>query len=293
MKKNALDKQFLVYYRAWRDVEMKGVNTTIEDENWLSMNDIPYGIDIVNVFSYVPEGEEEAAQPFFNRLKDEYVPNLHARGVKVIRGFDYSRLLNVAYEGDFPTEEEFDAHARYLLDELMLPWNLDGIDVDMEVFPTEDQINISDGVIKALSQYIGPKAANGTLFLYDTNGSNLDPFEHVSDCFDLLAYQQYGDGAARTERAVADYLPHFPKERFMPGSAFAEEMDRNRWYDTTLPYEESNLYQIANYAREHDLAGIFLYGIDRDGRTYEEPDFSSILPSSLLWTKTAILEVNG
>lgn len=44
------NKNFLVYYRAWRDVEMKGVNTSLPDENWISMSDIPYGINIVNVF---------------------------------------------------------------------------------------------------------------------------------------------------------------------------------------------------------------------------------------------------
>ena len=54
----------MVYYRAWRDKEMKGVNTSSTDENWLSMEDIPYGIDIVNIFSYVPEGQEVAAHRF-------------------------------------------------------------------------------------------------------------------------------------------------------------------------------------------------------------------------------------
>lgn len=47
------NKHFMVYYRAWRDVTMKGVNTDLPDDNWISMYDIPYGIDVVNVFSYV------------------------------------------------------------------------------------------------------------------------------------------------------------------------------------------------------------------------------------------------
>lgn len=56
--------QTMVYYRAWRDKTMHGVNTSLPDENWLTMDDIPYGIDIVNIFSYVPKGEEEKAAPF-------------------------------------------------------------------------------------------------------------------------------------------------------------------------------------------------------------------------------------
>lgn len=34
------NKHFMVYYRAWRDVTMKGVNTDLPDDNWISMYDI-------------------------------------------------------------------------------------------------------------------------------------------------------------------------------------------------------------------------------------------------------------
>ncbi|WP_088809272.1 MULTISPECIES: MucBP domain-containing protein [unclassified Listeria] len=290
----AESKNFMIYYRAWRDKEMKGVNTSLPDENWLSMSDIPYGINIVNVFSYVPPGQEELAEPFFKKLKEEYEPELHARGVKLIRGFDYTKLLEIPYAGAFPTEKEFDDYAKALLDELMLPWGLDGLDIDMETSPTDAEVRISDGVINALSKYIGPKANNGTLFLYDTNGQNTKPFQNVSDSFDLLAYQQYGSNAERTAFASDAYSPFISKNKFLPGLTFPEEQDPvNRWYDATLPYEQSNIYQVAKYSRENNLAGMFLYAFDRDGKTYDEPDINSISPSNLLWTKTAILEVNG
>lgn len=288
-----INKNFLVYYRAWRDKEMQGVNTSLPDKNWITMDDIPYGINIVNVFSYVPEGQEAQAQPFFDKLKTDYAPNLHARGVKLIRGFDYSKLLAVPHAGDFPTEAEFDAYAQQLINELMKPWGLDGLDIDMETTPSSDQIKLSDGVIKALSKYLGPKANNGTLFLYDTNGSNVDPFKNVSDCFDQLAYQQYGSDEKRTAKAVSDYAPYISKNKFMPGLAFPEEQDHNRWYDTKLPYETSNIFKVANYVKQNNLSGMFLYALDRDGKTYDEPDINTISPSNLLWTKTAILEVNG
>lgn len=287
------NKNFLVYYRAWRDVEMKGVNTSLPDENWISMSDIPYGINIVNVFSYVPPGQEALAKPFFDKLKTEYGPELHARGVKLIRGFDYSKLLVVPHVGSFPTDKEFDDYAKALLDELMIPWGLDGLDIDMETHPSPADVKISDGVIKALSKYIGPKANNGTLFLYDTNAETMAPFQNVSDSFDVLAYQQYGSGTDRTAMSSNAYAPYIAKDKFLPGLTFPEEQDRNRWYDTKLPYEESNMYQLAKYVRENDLSGMFLYAFDRDGKTYNEPDISSVSPSNLLWTKTAILEVNG
>ena len=32
---NPNNRHFMVYYRAWRDVTMKGVNTDLPDENWI------------------------------------------------------------------------------------------------------------------------------------------------------------------------------------------------------------------------------------------------------------------
>ncbi|MFK4952770.1 endoglycosidase [Lactococcus garvieae] len=283
----------MVYYRAWRDKEMKGVNTSLTDENWLSMDDIPYGIDIVNVFSYVPQGQENAAAPFFKKLKQSYVPNLHARGVKLTKAVDYSELLKIPYAGNFPTAEEFDTYANKLLDEHVRQYGLDGLDIDMETYPSATDIALSNGVIRALSKYIGPLAKNGTVFVYDTNGSNLNPLKDVADSFTYLGYQQYGSDDTRTARAIKDYIGVIPKEQFMPGLAFPEEQDSNRWYDAKEPYEESNIYKVAKYTAENKLYGMFLYALDRDGRTYNNFDLNHIVPSNFLWTKTAILQAKG
>src|SRR5699024_980991 len=35
------EPKLMVYYRAWRDVTMEGVNTDLPDENQMSMDDIP------------------------------------------------------------------------------------------------------------------------------------------------------------------------------------------------------------------------------------------------------------
>ncbi|MDL5533064.1 hypothetical protein QSV04_03115 [Bifidobacterium longum] len=88
----------MVYYRAWRDVTMKGVNTDLPDDNWISMYDIPYGIDVVNVFSYVPSGQEAAAQPFYDKLKSDYAPYLHARGIKTRTRFGLQRCYGRRFQ---------------------------------------------------------------------------------------------------------------------------------------------------------------------------------------------------
>lgn len=284
--------KIMVYYRAWRDKEMTGVNTNLTDENWLSMEDIPYGIDIVNIFSYVPEGQEAATTPFFKKLKESYVPTLHARGVKLTKAIDYSVLLKIPYSGTFPTEQEFDAYANQLLDEHVRAYDLDGLDIDMETFPSQTDIALSDGVIRALARYIGP-SVNNTVFVYDTNGSNTGPLQNVVQYFTYLGYQQYGSDTVRTAKAINDYAPLIPKERFMPGLTFPEEQDHNRWYDTVEPYEQSNVYKVAKYTAVNHLYGMFLYALDRDGRTYNEYDLNHLVPSNFLWTKTAILEAKG
>ena len=294
-------RHFMVYYRAWRDVTMKGVNTDLPDENWISMYDIPYGVDVVNVFSYVPAGQEEQAQPFYDKLKAEYAPYLHSRGIKLVRGINYEQVTVEGFRDymadldksvDDATDADYDAYALEIIDEYMTSVGLDGLDIDMETYPTDADVAISDNVIRALSKHIGPKSDNpdGTMFLYDTNGSNTKPFANVADCFDYVAYQQYGSTSSRTAGAVEDYSPYIGADKFVPGLAFPEEGDGNRWYDATEPYEDSHIYDIASYVRDNDLGGMFLYALDRDGRTYEPEDWNHIVPSNLLWTKTAIAE---
>lgn len=288
--------QFMVYYRAWRDKMMQGVNTSLPDKNTIAMTDLPTGIDIVNVFSYVPAGQEAQAQPFFDTLKSTYAPAMHARGVKLVRAIGYASLINIPeeYGGENPTPEQFDAYAQKILHDLSGQWGLDGLDIDMEEYPSADEVKLSDGMINALSKYIGPKSGNpDTRFIYDTNGSFMDPFENVKNAFNFLGYQQYGSTSARTARAVADYEKvGFNKNQFLAGLTFPEEQDNNRWYDTDPIYTNSHIYDIAKYVRENQLGGMFMYAVDRDGRTYED-DSNRIVPTTFAWTKAALEEVKG
>ncbi|KRL14427.1 immunoglobulin-like domain-containing protein [Schleiferilactobacillus perolens] len=288
--------QFMVYYRAWRDKEMQGVNTNLPDKNTIAMTDLPTGIDIVNVFSYVPPEQAGMEKQFFDTLKSTYVPAMHARGVKLVRALDYSGLTNISKQyGSDPTDEQFDTYAKGLLHDLSEQWGLDGIDIDMEkqVYETTPaQVKLSDGVVNALSKYIGPKSGNpDTRFIYDTNGTNMNPFQNVKDAFNYLGYQQYGARSNRTARAVAAYEGiGFTKDKFLVGNSFPEEQDTTDWGDTKPDYVGSNIYDIAKYTRENNLGGMFLYAVDRDGRDHDA-DINSILPTTFSWTKAALEEV--
>lgn len=284
---------------------MKGVNTDLSDDNWISMYDIPYGIDVVNVFSYVPSGQEAAAQPFYDKLKSDYAPYLHARGIKLVRGLDYGGVMVngfktwIAQQGksvDDATESDYGAYADHVIETYMTSVGLDGLDIDMETHPDAAQVAISDQVITALAKRIGPKSDNpeGTMFLYDTNGSYTAPFANVADCFDYVAYQQYGSDSNRTAKAAATYEQFIDSAKFVPGLTFPEEDDiNNRWNDATEPYLDSHFYDVASYSYEHNLGGMFVYALDRDGRTYSDDDLTHIKPSNLIWTKTAIAQSQG
>jgi hypothetical protein len=298
-------KHFMVYYRAWRDITMKGVNTDLPDDNWISMYDIPYGIDVVNVFSYVPSGQEEQAQPFYDKLKAEYAPYLHGRGIKLVRGLDYRSVMVDGFKKwiseqnktvETASDADYDAYADHVIATYMTSIGLDGLDIDMETRPDNADVAISDKVITSLSKRIGPKSSNpqGTMFLYDTNGSYTKPFENVAGCFDYVAYQQYGSDSKRTASASSDYAPYVDPGKFVPGLTFPEEGDmNNRWYDATEPYLDSHIYDVASYSYQNNLGGMFLYALDRDGRTYSDDDLNHIKPSNLIWTKTAIAESQG
>lgn len=92
---------------------------------------------------------------------------------------------------------------------------------------------------------------------------------------------------------MADYEHLIDKDQFMPGLAFPEEQDENRWYDAKEPYETSHMKELAQYVHKHQLYGMFVYALDRDGRTYEDEDLNHIKKTNFLWTKTAILESKG
>lgn len=305
-------RHFMVYYRAWRDVAMHGVNTDLPDKNWISMYDIPYGIDVVNVFSYVPPGQEAKAKPFYDKLKKEYVPYLHSRGIRLVRGIDYRGVTldefkqwiakknpqeSQASAVAKATDADYDAYAKYVIDKYVTQVGLDGLDIDMENHPSDEDVKISDSVIKAFAKYIGPKSPNAstTLFLYDTNNTNMKPFANVKDCFDYVAYQQYGTDDRVTKPQSDAFMKHIASDKFVPGLTFPEELDNNRWCDAKEPYKDSNFYKVASYVNKHNLGGMFIYALDRDGRTYSPAngDLNKIKPSNLLWTKTAILESRG
>ncbi|WP_197407849.1 EndoS/ChiA family endoglycosidase [Caviibacter abscessus] len=316
------ERNFLAYYRIWRDKKVKQDNTNLTGENWMSMKDIPSGVNIVNVFGYNPDLSADANkkyEEYLETLKKEYVPHLHKNGVKVVFGINYKKIIDVPRKNKDvdPTDEEIKEYAKKIVEEHVKKYGLDGLDIDMEMTYKENPTNpsnpdqltkkkveIGNKMIKALSEYLGPKAKNGTLLIYDTNNLGKEAVKDLNGYFDKIAYQQYGKTKSQytegerhiTKKALENFKDIFSKENFMPGLTFPEENagKNNQFTDFHInDYKRSNFYKLADYVNKNDLGGMFIYALDRDSRTYTSADLKTLVRSNFIWTKTAIQEANG
>ena len=101
----ANDKVFMGYYRIWRDKTFEQDNDRLKAKdgktkatNELSMLDIPEGVNVVNIFGYdkYDKGQEhEKYQKYFDTLRNVYAPELKKRGIKLVYGINYKRLITV------------------------------------------------------------------------------------------------------------------------------------------------------------------------------------------------------
>ena len=274
----------MAYYRTWRDVTMPhDANSTLPYPNVTAMTDIPEEVDIVSVFHYVKPGTDE--QRFWDTLRDTYVPVLHERQTKVIRTIDIRELYNVPSMGTMPTSTEYDAHAQSLIDKYLTPYNLDGLDIDMEENLTQEKETKAFGVFEALSKRLGPMSNSGKLLIYDTNKDNHSLFKKVAPFCDYLFLQAYGRDPGRLDSTWATYKNTIFPDQFLPGISFQEELGAN-WADTQEPFETSRAYKYAVWQPEDGpKGGMFIYAIDRDGKEYGD---NTITKTDFSWTKKLI-----
>ncbi|WII36789.1 EndoS/ChiA family endoglycosidase [Paenibacillus thiaminolyticus] len=274
----------MAYYRTWRDITMPhDANSTLPYPNVTAMTDIPAEVDIVSVFHYVKPGTDE--QLFWDTLRDTYVPILHERQTKVIRTIDIRELYNVPSMGTMPTSKEYDDHAQTLIDKYLTPYNLDGLDIDMEENLTQEKETKAFGVFEALSKRLGPMSNSGKLLIYDTNKDNHSLFKKVAPFCDYLFLQAYGRDPGRLDSTWATYRNTIFPDQFLLGISFQEELGAN-WADTQEPFETSRAYKYAVWQPEDGpKGGMFIYAIDRDGKEYGD---NTITETDFSWTKKLI-----
>ncbi|MDQ0614966.1 hypothetical protein QF046_002607 [Microbacterium sp. W4I4] len=273
----------MAYYRTWRDVTVpESANSNLPDKNVTRMSDLPPEIDVAMVF----DAGDTADTDYWATLRDEYMPALHAQGTRAV----YTLWIDRFAKADIPlTEDAYREYAQQLVDTYVTPYGLDGIDVDVESYPTGDGLTRAIGVFNALGEIIGPKSGTDKIFIYDTNQTGSTPlFEAVSSNISFVLLQAYGRGGATLQKTWETFADDIAPCQFLPGFSFPEEQDRTHWGDAEGIYDpqtapEYTAYEYATWQPEGGTkGGFFAYAVDRDGKVWGD---DTITPTAFTWMK--------
>lgn len=273
----------MAYYRTWRDVTVpQSANSNLPDPNVTRMTDLPPEIDVAMVF----DAGATADTDYWRALRDEYVPELHARGTRVA----YTLWIDKLAKADIPlTDQAYRDYAQKLVDTYVTPYGLDGIDIDVESYPTGDDLTRAIGVFHALGDLLGPTSGSDKILIFDTNQDGSTPlFTAVSSKVSYVLLQAYGRGAAGMQSTWNTFADKIAPCQFLPGFSFTEEQDRTHWGDAEGIYDPatapgSTAYEYATWQPEGGTkGGFFAYAVDRDGKVWGD---DSITPTSFTWMK--------
>ena len=260
----------MAYFRTWHDeVASPGRPNRF--------GDIPPEIDVAFVFpDFTPPDN-----PFWNTLREEYVPELHERGTAVVRTTDIGSLLDPAFP-DTPSGNR--ALAEKLVAELVHEHGLDGLDIDMENRLEPAAAQRAAAVFHELSRLVGRESGNDSLLIYDTNlGGDQPVFRDTAQLYDYVLVQAYGRRLETLQPTWETFAPLIPAERYLIGFSFYEEFDLNRWDDTSQPFEDSRAVAYTDWQPESATkAGVFSYAIDRDGAPFLDDEISA---TDYRWTR--------
>lgn len=249
------------YFRTWHD-------EAVDPSRPNSIGEVPEEIDLVFVFpDHTPDDS-----PFWDVLRDEYVPTLHGRGTRVARTTSIRAVLDPAFP-DTPSGHR--ANAEHLVETMVEAHGLDGLDIDMEQTLDEAETARAVGVFRELSRLIGPRSGTDRLFVYDTNRDGDVPlFVATAGCFDFVLVQSYGRSVSSLQPTWDTFAPHIDAEQYLIGFSFYEENDDwNEWNDTSEPFEDSRAVAFADWQPEGAVkGGIFSYAVDRDGVAFEDDE---------------------
>lgn len=255
------------YYRTWHDVSSMGLEGD-SNGGLVKMDDIPEAVDLVFVF----DDWQHEKSPYYDKLKNEYVPRMQEKGQLIIRTigteFLYGATGIAKDKLDYYTndEEGYNKLANDLVQTYVLDFNLDGLDVDVEAHNyslsiiSKEQRERIHGVLKALGTLIGPNGKNSDkLFIYDTTmGPENDAFMKNYHNFDLVLLQRYGvsgergqpnfDGTYNNDlnETFEKFSEFISPKKIMIGFSNYEEnsTEDNRWYD--IPMLDNRVQKLDN-----------------------------------------------
>lgn len=276
--KNSQHQLMAGYYRTWRDKATSTGNAT-------TMRDLPDSLDIALVFpDYTPPGN-----PFWDSLRLTYVPYLHARGTRVVQTSSVGSFNSSGLTNDSAGYAQW---AKNIYDSVVVKYNLDGFDMDIENNASGAELAKQVGLMKALSKHLGPKSGSGKLLIFDTNQNGTIPlFAQIYTLIDYVFLQAYGRSTSNLTSTFNSYATYITPDKFLPGFSFYEENGAN-WGDVTYPDPtlSGRCYQYARWQpTQGTKAGLFCYALDRDIPRKTD----SIITPDYAVTKNLIRVMNG
>ena len=254
---NYMSGKMMCYYRTWKDIAW-------DDSNLNSMRDIPSGVDVVFIFSNAPEPDS-----FVTALKEDYIPKLKEKGIKLVKSLSIDVLLDTNYENNTSGHSLL---ANSLYEKYITKWGIDGFDIDMEKEEfTDEELERATGVFKALSALIGPKSGTDKLFVYDTNMPAYYPFlfQKIYDLVNYVLIQSYGRSVEGLQSTFDGYSPYIRPDQYLIGFTFYEEHSSGGWDDVSDPLDQSRAWQYALWQpTQGNKGGVFSYATDRDGVSF-------------------------
>ena len=292
------------YYRTWQDIKATKSKEAAEaderpeteNEHLGGVNDmskVPSAVDILFVFdSYVHENS-----PFWEALRNQYVPTLHQNGTAVVQTLGVNFLNGKAgiskNQEAYPNTVDGNRQlAKDIVETYVTKRGLDGLDIDVEADDYNLEANKADAdraldVFLEIAKLIGKAGDDSSkLLMIDTTLSpDKNPFfTHSADKIDLLLRQYYGyqrgkDGFETIEKEWLQFKKYIKPEQFMIGFSFFEENTpiEKLWFDVAQedPNNPNKGKEIEgtrakSYAQWQPQiggikGGIFAYAIERDG----------------------------
>lgn len=243
------------YWRTWYDNAQGSSNIP-------KMTDVPDSLDIVDVFpDYTPNNN-----PFWNTLKNTYVPALHAKGTKVVIASGLGDWATGISSGIYTHDiTGYQKYAKMVMDSAVNKYGLDGFDMDIESSPSGQTLTDYTGISKALSAYLGPKSGTGKILIYDTNQDGTTAlFGNISTYISYVFLQAYGRDVSSLTGTFNTYSNRIAAAQFLVGFSF-NEGSTIQWND--VPFNNNgNTGRCYDYARWNgtNKGGVFGYAIDRD-----------------------------